>query len=157
VDVDTLARTIQTILAPVVMVTACAIILGGLWGHIAAINDRLRLMNRERLELWRASSTDAYTSERLLQIDTQAPQLLRRHRLVLDAIVTIYAAMLVYLVSMLAIAGSTLLKIPASLALFLFLIGTLLALGGLLVAIFELRASQSALEWETRQVASLKR
>ncbi len=33
---------IQTIIAPVVMVDACAILLGGLLNHSAAIDDRLR-------------------------------------------------------------------------------------------------------------------
>jgi uncharacterized membrane protein YphA (DoxX/SURF4 family) len=46
-------RTIQLILAPVVMVTACAILLAGLLSRFAALNDRLRLLARERLDLLR--------------------------------------------------------------------------------------------------------
>ncbi len=156
-DVETFARTIQTILAPVVMVSACAIILGGLWSHATSINDRLRVMNRERLDLWRAPSTDAYAAERTLEIDTQAPMLLRRHLRVRDAIVTLYAAVLVYLVSMFAIAGASLLNTPATLALLLFLVGTLLLLTGVGLAILEIRSSQAALEYEVKRVASLHR
>jgi hypothetical protein len=156
-DVQTLARTIQIILAPVVMVTACAIILGGLWNHASSINDRLRTMNHERLDLWRAPAADAYTAERTLEIDHQAPLLLRRHRRVRDAIVTVYGAILVYIVSMFAIAGSALLSLSGTLALALFLAATLLLLAGVLQAINEIRISQVTLEWEVNRVGSLRR
>ncbi len=46
---EMVTRIIQTIIAPVVMVNACAIILGGLLNHSATINARLRGMARERL------------------------------------------------------------------------------------------------------------
>ncbi len=155
-DVETLARTIQSILAPVVMISACAIILGGLWGHASAINDRLRAMNHERLELWRAAATDAYTVERLHQIDTQTPTLVRRHRRVIQAIVTIYGAILVYIVSMFAIAGASLANVSATFALLLFLTGTFLLLVAILLAILEIRISQVAVEFEVKRVAGLR-
>jgi hypothetical protein len=44
---EMVARTIQLIIAPVVMVTTCSILLGGLLSHYAALNDRLRGMARE--------------------------------------------------------------------------------------------------------------
>jgi hypothetical protein len=139
------------------MVSACAITVGGLWSHGSSINDRLRAMNRERLELWHMPSRDAYTAERLQEIDTQAPLLVRRHRRVRDSIVLIYAAMLVYILSMFAIAASALLNTNALPALLLFLAGTLLLLVAILLAILEIRISQSALEYEVKRVASLSR
>ncbi len=154
-DIQMLAQTIQSILAPAVMVSACAITLGGLWNHVSAINDRLRAMNHERLELYRAPSADAYAAERLLEIDTQTPTLVRRHRVLLDAIVIMYMAILVFIVSMFAIAGATLLNISATLALALFLIGTLLLLVSILLAILEIRVARTALEFEVNRVASL--
>ena len=155
-DVETLARTIQSILAPVVMISACAITLGGLWGHASSINDRLRAMNRERLDLWRAAATDVYTTERLLQIDTQTPTLVSRHRRVIQAIVAMYAAILVYIVSMFAIAGASLANISATFALLLFLAGTLLLLIAILLAVLEIRISQTAIEFEVNRVAGLR-
>ncbi len=156
-DVETLARAIQSILAPVVMISACAITLGGLWGHASAINDRLRTLNHERLDLWRAPSADAYTTERLLEIDTQTPILMGRHRRVLEAIVTMYVAILVYIASMFAIAGAVLLNISATLALLLFLAGTLLLLVAIVLAILEIRTAQTVIEYEVNRVASLRR
>ena len=38
------------------MVTSCAILIGGMLTHYAAINDRLRGMTRERLSLLRQPS-----------------------------------------------------------------------------------------------------
>jgi len=53
-NTEMVTRIIQTIIAPVVMVNACAILLGGLVSHSNAINDRLRAMARERIEMLRA-------------------------------------------------------------------------------------------------------
>ena len=50
---ETIARTIQLIVAPVVMVTAGAILSGGLLSHAGAINDRLRTLAHERLDVER--------------------------------------------------------------------------------------------------------
>ncbi len=155
-DVETLARTIQSILAPVVMISACAITVGGLWGHASSINDRLRALNHERLELWRAGATDVYAVERLHQIDTQTPTLVRRHRRVIQSIVAMYGAILVYIVSMFAIAGANLANISATLALLLFLAATFLLLIAILLAILEIRISQTAIEFEVNRVAGLR-
>jgi hypothetical protein len=157
-DAQSLGRTIQDILAPVVMVTACAIILGGLWTHAESINDRLRAMNQERLELWRQPPTaDAYITERLAEIDAQAPMLLRRHHRVRQAIVMAYAAIMVYIVSMFAIALTVLRNTTGAPALLLFLTATLLLLVAVVLAILEIRISHRALEYETNRVEALRR
>src|SRR4030088_1604626 len=46
---DEIAHIIQSVLAPVVMITACAITVGGLMTHYGAVNDRLRTLMHERL------------------------------------------------------------------------------------------------------------
>src|SRR5579883_2348490 len=103
-DTATVARIIQTILPPVVMVTSCALVLNGLLQRYAAVNDRLRAMARERLDLVRAaggelqaslSDADSYTRERLREIDHQIPDLLHRHSLIRDALLTVYLAIVV--------------------------------------------------------------
>ena len=89
--INTVTRLIQLMIVPVVMVTACALLINGILQQYASINDRLRLMARERLELWHPreaeqatpmTARDAFITERLEQIDTQLPQLLQRHHLV---------------------------------------------------------------------------
>src|SRR5579884_4097507 len=97
---QSIASSIQLIIAPVVMVTACAILINGLLTHYANINDRLRLMARERLDLLRlirdeksaAPGVDSFTVERLDQIDREMPELLQRHGLVRNALLALYVS-----------------------------------------------------------------
>jgi Protein of unknown function (DUF2721) len=157
---EMIAKTMQFILAPTVLVNACAVLLGGLLAHYAAINVRLRDMNRERLERLRdanAGGADALTLERLSEIDTQLPELLQRHRLVRDALLFVYAGASCCVLSMLLIALANALesRVVSGLALLVFLLGTALALLGLLVVSFEIRRSHRALEFEVSRVSGI--
>ena len=49
--IDTIVRTISLILAPVVMISSCAIFLNGLITRYESTSVRMRAMHRERLEL----------------------------------------------------------------------------------------------------------
>jgi hypothetical protein len=66
--IESVARTIQpanyTASRPVVMVTACAIIVSGLLSHYAAINERIRALTRAR--------SRRLTSRRANRSDTRA-------------------------------------------------------------------------------------
>ncbi len=160
------AQTIQLVLTPAVMITTCAILLGGLISHYAAINDRLRVMAHERLEIWRSivierssspAKSDPIITERLQEIDAQLPDLLHRHTLARNALVTGYLAIIVFVATMvtIALAALTQLTAIATTALLLFLAGTVILLvGGLLVAI-EVSISHRAVHYETRRIASL--
>ena len=154
---EDIARTIQLVLAPVVMVSACAIVLGGLMGHYQAVNDRLRAMARERFDLVRGSP-DALARERLAEIDHQAPDLLRRHRLVHDALLAIYSAVGLFVATMLAIAIATVSGslVIATLVLALFLLGTLMLLAGVVLSAIEIGISHRALAYEIERVLALK-
>ncbi len=155
---DEIAHIIQSILAPVVMVTACAITVGGLVTHYQAVSDRLRLMTRERLDLLReAHDADPIQHERLSEIDHQAPELVRRHQLVRDAILTIYGAMFMFVACMLAIAIATMSGSPVAAVaiLILFLIGLLALLSGLIMSALEIRVSHLALDYEVQRVLNL--
>jgi hypothetical protein len=50
-NAETITHTIQFILAPVVMVSSCAILVGGMLSRYAELKDRLRALARERLDL----------------------------------------------------------------------------------------------------------
>src|SRR5260221_14400670 len=104
-------RTISVIVAPVVMIPSCAIMLGGLLTRYAAINDRLRVMARERFDSVRtqaAGQADAFVVERVQEIDTQVPDLLHRHGLLRDALLAGYTAIIVFVLSMFLIAWAAL-------------------------------------------------
>jgi len=160
--VEMTAQIIQLILAPVVMITSCALVLGGLLGRYAAVNDRMRAMARERLELLRNGSgasqvTVEFRSERLQEIDAQVPDLLSRHKLLHHSVLTVYIAILFFVFSMFVIAlaavsGSAWL---ATLVLIIFLCGTAGLLVAVLLAIVEVRSSHRSVEYEIRHVSAL--
>ena len=159
--VEVTAQIIQLILAPVVMITSCALVLGGLLSRYAAINDRMRVMARERLELLRGAAgvqvTPEFRSERIQEIDTQVPDLLRRHRLLHHSVLTVYIAILLFVLCMfvIALAAVSNSAVLATVILIVFLSGT----GGLLIAvslaIAEVRTSHRSVEYEIRHVSSL--
>ena len=62
---DELAHTIQLILAPVVVMTACALTLNSVMSHFQAVSSRLRALTHERLELSAApGSAQSYAAPR---------------------------------------------------------------------------------------------
>ncbi len=54
---EAIGRTIQLILAPVVMFSACSIFVGGVLSHYTAVGDRIRALTHERLEVLRSQTT----------------------------------------------------------------------------------------------------
>ena len=154
---EMVARTIQLILAPVVMVTACAIMLGGMLGHYAAINDRLRAMARERLNLLHGDTARALAVERLSEIDVQMPDLLHRHQLVRNSVLVVYCAILIFIADMFVIAAAAVTNAAwlAGWVLVVFLIGTSAMMLGVLFITLEVRASHRAVQYEAQRVLSL--
>src|ERR1051326_5370063 len=152
---ETITRTIQLILAPVVMLSACAIFVGGLLSHYEAINARMRSMARERLELLRSSTYgDPFSSERVSELDVQLPQLLRRHALVHHALLAAYSGILILVASMCAIAFSAVNAADWLMALVLamFVAGILAMLISVVLIAFEVRISQPAVSFAVRRV-----
>ena len=161
-NAEMVTRIIQTIIAPVVMVNACAILLGGLLNHSAAINDRLRGMARERIEMLResgAAKADRLLAERLDEIDTQMPDLLHRLGLIRAAIMSVYGTILLLVVDMLVIAlavvSATDWLTTAVLIVFLAGIGALFF--GVVLIVLEARQSQRAIRFEVQRVLALPR
>ena len=160
-------KSIQLIVAPVVMVTACAILSGGILSRCANVNDRLRLMARERFDLLsaplmhskNADNRTAFdmTSERLSQIDRQIPLLLGHHRQIRQAIFALYGAATIFLLDMFIIATSVVLTSDffAVAALFIFLIGVGVLLTSLVITVQEVSTSHRALYYEVMRIAEL--
>src|SRR6266540_962822 len=100
-DLEMVARTIQLIIAPAVMITSCCIFGAGLLGHYATVGERLRLTVRERVDLLRETessvSSGLIVKERLEDIDFQIPNLLRHHLLVRTSLAGILFAMIFYI------------------------------------------------------------
>jgi hypothetical protein len=161
-DPETASRTIQLILAPVVMVSACAAILNGLLSRYGGINDRLRNMAHERLDLLREGGgkvvgCDEMARERLYEIDTQAPELLKRHKKVRNAVLAVYSAISVFVLSMfvIALAAATKSRVAAVVALSIFLLGTAVLLTAAVITVLEVKNSHKAMHYETERVLGL--
>lgn len=151
------AQTIQLIIAPVVLITACAIIQGGILGRYMYLGQRMRLLAQERLELLHSNKMeDSFYRERVQEIDSQIPLLIRRHRLLQNGVTLVYSAILIFLISMFAIALSVASNFGelATFALVLFLTGTGILLVGVIAAIKEIRMSHQAICYEISRIAS---
>jgi hypothetical protein len=157
---ETVTRTIQLILAPVVMLSACSIFVGGLLTHYAAINARIRMMARERFELLQ-SLADArlLVDERLDEIDIQLPALLQRHERVHHALLAAYLGILILVASMCVIALSATVSGEwlVSLVLVMFVAGILAVLTSVLLMSLEVRVSHQAVGFEVQRVLLLRR
>ncbi len=161
-----IGQTIQTILAPVVIVTSCAILIGGMLAIYGATNDRMRALSRERLDLLRTAggdlsmaigNADPYAIERLDEIDRQLPQLLSRHKRVHDAILVEYCAILLLVACMfvIAVAYATRSNPIANAALVLFLVGIIIMLSGVGVMAREIWRSHVTVAYEVERVLML--
>jgi hypothetical protein len=160
-DIQTAARTIQLILAPVVMVTACGILIGGMLTHYAAINDRIRSLTVERLDLVLVepvAGRQLRAAERLREIDHQVPMLVNRHRQVHHAILLAYGAVTVLIASMFVIGAAALAhsSVLGTIALLIFLGGTSALLAGAWFMAMEIRSSQASVAFEAMRVVSLE-
>lgn len=135
---------VQAMVAPVVLVTTAAILTGALLTMYMSIDARMRAMDNERLKILTdsagalLSTTDISASgrEMLRQIDHQLPLLLRRHRLLHNAVLLIFAGVSVLVLSVIAIgvAVTSASDTVANAGLALVLAGTVTILAGLLLA-----------------------
>jgi hypothetical protein len=156
---------IQAMVTPVVLITTAAIFSGALLPMYGSVNDRMRAMDHERLEiltgaagtLLPAAEVPPSGRERLTQIDTQLPMLLRRHRLLHNAVLLIYAGVAVLVLSVITIGAAVTGGSGAAgdVALALVLAGTVMLLGGLLLAARSIMISMDAIDYEVRRALSL--
>jgi uncharacterized protein DUF2721 len=153
----TAVNAISDMVAPVVLLTVGGVLSNGLITIYSDINNRMREMTRERLEIRRGpagqlldeDSVAAIDRERLHEIDVQLPMMLRRHRLTGLSVLTIYVAIAVFGLSIvvIAVAVSTHDEIAARVALGLVVAGTIIMLLGLAVAATSVARSADAITY----------
>lgn len=168
-NVQHVTQIIQLIIAPVVMVSACAILVNGLLSRYSAISDRIRKQTYERLELLRtpddttlsihAVTESAFKRERLTEIDEQIPRLLHRYKLVHHASLALYAAICLFVLSMFLIAFAVQPNAGdvATAVLVVFLLGTATMLVGVIFTTVEIRRSRDTVDYEALRVLALGR
>jgi hypothetical protein len=156
-------NAISAMVAPVVLLTTGGLISNGLLMAYSAVNDRMRMMTRERLEIRAGPSGEllghipAVNQERLAEIDTQLPMMLRRHHLLRDAVLLVYAAIGVLGLSTIFIAVAVVLHSESfgRVALGLVLAGTVIMLTGLVAAGMSLAKSADAITYAVERTRRL--
>ena len=158
----TTAEIIQLILAPVVMITACGLLLNSLGSRYAALTNRLRAMSREHFELLqkpdRSERSFDYTQERILQIESQLPDLLRHHQALHHSLLRIYVAIALFLASMFLLAGAAIVRwqLLETIALVIFLTGVGFLFFSILFVALDFRHSHQVAENEVRRICGLR-
>ncbi|HLF74875.1 MAG TPA: DUF2721 domain-containing protein [Anaerolineales bacterium] len=173
-DLEMVARAIQLIIAPAVLLTACCIFTNGLLALYAAIGERLRLTAREKVDLLKETATGAgrhpaaggslegpglIVRERLADIDLQLPNLLRHHLLVRNSLAGTFIAMAFYILDMFVIAYSVVANRTGlfSAILAIFLMGVAFQLTGVLYSVFDAFMSHKIYAYESRHAMSLEK
>src|SRR5579859_1809190 len=110
---------IGVILAPVAMITSCALLISSLQQRYVNMGDRLRAMHRERFDLYQlkldATNTEtqkSFVTERQRELAVQVPRILRRHQLIRDAMLLEYVAIGCYMINMGVLAWVELESLP---------------------------------------------
>jgi len=165
--IDAIVRTISLILAPVVMITSCAILLNGILTRYESVSARMRAMHRERLELLEGLGhttnsgmpTVNFSTRRIHEIEVQLPKLLQRHKLIHNAVLAENASIVLFVISMFVIALAVLTSssLSATVALLIFLIGTGALLIGVIITTLELSRSQREVAYEIQDGLKLRK
>jgi hypothetical protein len=154
---------ISAMVAPVVLLTTGGLLSNGLLMAYSAVNDRMREMTRERIEIRAGPGgqvlgrVPAVGQERLAEIDTQLPMMLRRHHLLRDAVLLVYTAIGVLGLSTIFIAVAVVLHSESfgRVALGLVLAGTVIMLTGLVAAGMSLARSADAITYAVERTRRL--
>jgi hypothetical protein len=99
-------HVIAEMLGPAVMVSGCGLLLLGLGNRYARVVDRLRSFTAEWRALRKSGPADAPDgpdAERLAMLEQEFPDLLRRGRLLRDAVLMLYSAALLFVAASFAI------------------------------------------------------
>ena len=151
--------------APVVLLTVGSLISNGLLTVYNSVNDRMRQMTRERIEILTGplgekldvATVPVMSRERLEEINVQLPLILRRHKLTRVSVLTIYGAVAVLGLSIVVIAIAVVQndEIAGRVALGLVLAGTVVMLLGIGVAALSLVKSADAITYAVERTSKL--
>ena len=151
--------------APVVLLTVGGLISNGLLMVYNSVNDRMRQMTRERVDILtgpageklEVATVPVMSRERLEEIKAQLPLILRRHNLTRVSLLIIYAAIAVlgFSIVVIAIAVDLNDETAGRVALGLVLAGTLIMLVGIGVAALSLAKSADAITYAVKRTSEL--
>ena len=154
-DVAHAAQAINGILAPAIMISASALIILALQGKYSQLIDRLRALNDERR---RMKQSPQYSEQRFANIVEQIEAILFRARLVRNSIMSLYLAIMLFVVSSIVIGVRLTLgiNVPIQPSLIVFMAGMLFVLAGVLYILRDIGSAYKVAQLEVRGVKELE-
>lgn len=156
-----LHETLQPLLAPVVLISACGLMIMSLTTRTMAFSSRIRRLHHERLEIAeRAEDSGGSTPTQRLRyegVGEQSRNLLRRLRLLRGALVCMVGCVALMLISSLSIGLAQIADGSPfdELAVLAFIAGLLSMLIGAAAFLVELRVSLNEITYEHHRVRAL--
>ncbi|NJK64421.1 MAG: DUF2721 domain-containing protein [Synechococcaceae cyanobacterium SM2_3_1] len=154
---EVVTQAIELIIAPVVMITSCAVLLNGILARYAIIEGRLQATHVETLgSNAKGTSEKESVIARAPYLEQSIPDLLRHHHLLHEGLERIYYAILIFMVDMLAIAVAVLTALPwiNQFVVFIFLIGLAVLFWGLVYVAEEIRISHVSVQLDVDRMCS---
>jgi hypothetical protein len=146
-------QTIQAILTPALMISACGLLLLGLNNRYVSVANRIRTLNDEKRR--RLSDPDAIDREyvdalRFESVMRQIPSLFKRVHYLRLSLVYLWCGVICYLSTSLLLATSLFVyRDVASISVWVFLLGLLFALIGVVYALLDIVLAEKVLRYET--------
>lgn len=103
-NISQAVQFISGLLAPAIMISSCGLILLGLQNKYSNIIDRIRELNEERRRMELMESLDPSQERRMRSLTAQIEKLLVRARLDRNGILSLYLAILSFILTSLLIA-----------------------------------------------------
>ncbi len=153
VDIAQAAKVINGILAPSVMISACGLLLLGLQNKYSSLINRIRMLNEEKFLLLERDVLTRQQRLRLASVRGQIANLLSRSRLDRNAILSLYGAIIAFVLSSILIGANFILNVrTVGLSIQAFMTGTTLVLIGATFAFREIRLAYHTVLLEVRSV-----
>ncbi|MBM0745077.1 DUF2721 domain-containing protein (plasmid) [Phormidium sp. CLA17] len=150
-SIEGVTKIIGLIIAPVVLVTACVLIVNGLIIQYNSIGDRILTVNQKIIKLRSVHiNEDDIETQHLPELEVLLLDLFKHHHFVHDAILLIYLSILIFMLDMLviAIAVTTNINWLALMTLIIFLSGVATAFLGIILISYETSTSHYSIQLE---------
>lgn len=150
-SIEKTIQDIQYVLAPAVMVSSASLLALGLQTKFSNLANRLRSLNAERRVLSLKSPRESGEDIRLDSVEGQIDHLMRRARLVKNAIVALFASILCFTGTSILIFIDVYTAFPfRTPAVLVFVFGLLLVFGSAVCLIQEASISYRVIELERK-------
>ena len=146
-------QTIQAILAPALMISACGLLLLGLGNRYATVATRIRALNDEKRKKLAEPETierDYVDVLRFESVMHQIPSLLVRVNHLRHSLMYLWAGVICYLSSSLCLGASLFFRLDAAVfAVWIFMLGIVSALVGVVYALMDITLADKVLKLES--------